>query len=198
MSRRSAVTTAGSLRRSVSSPPSISRSTFILSPSSVSCEANVPCGAGRRGSAGLGVMDGQKTSWGRVGWGVPHLRPVQEPRCHLARLVAVVVDGLGRIAGKEEAELGPDCQGPLTGPGGTPWGVGDRTPLDSIEAGALPAGLALQPTKGLSTPELSLSLFCALLCDFSGVPQDPPQCWPASDQDSVLQKPPPPHPSPVP
>lgn len=45
LSRRSAVTTAGVLILIVSSPPSISRTTLILSPSNDTSDAKVPCNA---------------------------------------------------------------------------------------------------------------------------------------------------------
>lgn len=43
LSRRSAVTTAGILSLIVSNPPSISLTTLIVSPSSVTSDAKVPC-----------------------------------------------------------------------------------------------------------------------------------------------------------
>lgn len=48
LSRRSAVNTAGVLIFIVSSPPSISRTTLILSPSSVTSDAKVPWGRRRQ------------------------------------------------------------------------------------------------------------------------------------------------------
>lgn len=67
LSRRSAVTTAGILILMVSSPPSISLTTLILSPSIVNSDAKVPCKIRRLNSDRALIYTGIKWTWGEGG-----------------------------------------------------------------------------------------------------------------------------------